>query len=54
MIEPRWEQATAVAMVCKQTLAAARTWRVLKGSNQLPKFTQGIEFRDEIEVTKAD
>jgi putative transposase len=32
-------------------LAAAKTWRRLKGENQLPKLAQGITFRDGVEVT---
>ena len=32
---------TAVAMVFKLIIAAARSWRVLKGSNQLPKCPSG-------------
>jgi putative transposase len=31
--------------------AAAKTWRKLKGENQLPKVIQGVKFRDGIEVS---
>ena len=31
-------------------MAAAKTWRRLKGQNQLPKVVKGVKFRDEIEV----
>lgn len=46
--------ATAVAMVFKLIVAAARSWRVLKGSNQLPKLIQGVKFRDGIEVIEIN
>jgi hypothetical protein len=32
-------------------MAAAETWRRLKGENQLPKVVQGVTFRDGVEVT---
>jgi hypothetical protein len=35
----------------KLITAAARTWRKLKGKNQLPKVIQGVKFRDGIEVS---
>ena len=38
-------------MVFKLVMAAARTWRRLKGENQLPKVVQGVRFRDGVEVT---
>ena len=38
-------------MVFKLITAAAKTWRKLKGENQLPKVIQGVKFRDGIEVS---
>jgi len=32
--------------------AAAKTWRRLKGENQLPKIVQGVKFQNGIEVIK--
>jgi putative transposase len=46
-------QDTARLMVFKLVMAAAKTWRRLKGENQLPKVVQGVTFADGIEVTKA-
>src|ERR671920_2634771 len=43
-------QGTARLMVFKLVMAAARTWRKLKGENQLPKVIQGVTFRDGVEV----
>src|SRR5215204_1705446 len=43
-------QDTARLMVFKLVMAAARTWRKLKGENQLPKVIQGVTFRDGVEV----
>jgi hypothetical protein len=40
-------------MVFKLTLAAAKTWRRLKGENQLPKVIAGVIFRNGVEVTKS-
>ena len=37
-------------MVFKLVMAAARTWRKLKGENQLPKVIQGATFQDGVEV----
>ncbi len=37
-------------MVFKLVMAAARTWRRLKGENQLPKLIQGVTFRNGVEV----
>jgi hypothetical protein len=37
-------------MVFKLVMAAARTWRRLKGENQLPKVVAGVRFRDGTEV----
>jgi putative transposase len=44
-------QDTARLMVFKLVMAAARTWRRLKGENLLPKVVQGVTFRDGVEVT---
>lgn len=44
-------QDTARLMVFKLVMAAAKTWRRLKGENQLPKVVQGITFRNGVEVT---
>ena len=46
-------QDTARLMVFKLVMAAAKTWRRLKGENQLPKVVQGVTFRDGVEVTNA-
>jgi transposase-like protein len=46
-------QDTARLMVFKLVMAAAKTWRKLKGDNQLPKVVQGVTFRDGVEVTEA-
>ena len=43
-------QGTAKLMVFKLITAASRTWRKLKGENQLSKVIQGVKFRDGIEV----
>jgi putative transposase len=34
-------------------MAAAKTWRRLKGETQLPKVIQGVTFRDGVEVTNT-
>lgn len=44
-------QDTARLMVFKLVMAAARTWRRLKGENQLPKVVQGVTFRNGVAVT---
>ena len=44
-------QDTARLMVFKLVMAAAKTWRRLKGENQLPKLIRGATFRDGVEVT---
>ncbi len=44
-------QDTARLMVFKLVMAAAKTWRRLKGENQLPKVVRGVTFRDGVEVT---
>ncbi len=46
-------QDTARLMVFKLVMAAARTWRRLKGENQLPKVVQGVTFRNGVEVTNT-
>ena len=45
-IKPALPQGTARLMVFKLVMAAAKTWRRLKGENQLPKVVQGVTFRD--------
>jgi putative transposase len=44
-------QETARLMVFKLVMTAARTWRRLKGENQLPKVIEGVTFKDGVEVT---
>ncbi|MBY5345653.1 transposase, partial [Rhizobium leguminosarum] len=44
---------TATLMVFKLVIAAARTWRRLKGQNQLPKLIAGAKFQDGIEVIES-
>ena len=46
-------QDTARLMVFKLVMAAAKTWRRLKGENQLPKVVRGVTFRDGVEVTST-
>jgi putative transposase len=41
---------TAKLMVFKLVTAAAKTWRRLKGENQLPKVVQGVRFQNGIKV----
>lgn len=41
---------TAKLMVFKLLCAASKTWRRLKGTNQLPKVIAGVRFKDGIEV----
>lgn len=43
-------QATARLMVFKLVITAAKTWRRLKGENQLPKVIQGVTFINGVEV----
>ncbi len=43
-------QDTARLMVFKLVMAAAKTWRRLKGENQLPKVVLGTTFRDGVEI----
>jgi putative transposase len=45
-------QDTARLMVFKLIMAAAKTWRRLKGENQLPKVIAGVIFRNGVERTK--
>jgi len=45
-------QDTARLMVFKLVMAASKTWRRLKGENQLPKVISGVKFRDGIEVVQ--
>ena len=47
-------QETAKLMVLKLVMAAAKTWRRLKGENQLPKIINGIRFKDGMEITALD
>ena len=44
---------TARLMVFKLVMAASKTWRRLKGENQLPKVVSGVTFRDGTEVTES-
>jgi putative transposase len=46
-------QDTARLMVFKLVMAAAKTWRRLKGENQLPKVIQGVTFKNGVEVTNT-
>jgi transposase-like protein len=46
-------QDTARLMVFKLVMAAAKTWRRLKGGNQLPKVIRGATFHDGVEVTET-
>jgi putative transposase len=47
-------QNTAKLMVFKLVMAAAKTWRGLKGENQLPKVIEGVTFKDGVEVTEVE
>ncbi len=40
-------------MVFKLVVTAAKTWRRLKGENQLPKVVAGVRFKDGTEITDA-
>jgi putative transposase len=40
-------------MVFELVMAAAKTWRRLKGEKQLPKVVQGVTVRDGVEVIEA-
>jgi putative transposase len=44
---------TARLMVFKLVMAASKTWRRLKGENQLPKIVAGATFRDGTEIIEA-
>jgi putative transposase len=44
---------TAKLMVFKLVNAAAKTWRRLKGENQLPKVVEGVKFQNGIEVIEV-
>ena len=46
-------QDTARLMVFKLVMAAAKTWRRLKGENQLPKVVQGVKFTNGVEVKET-
>jgi putative transposase len=46
-------QDTARLMVFKLVMAAAKTWRRLKGENQLPKIVRGVIFTNGVEVSSA-
>jgi putative transposase len=37
-------------MVFKLVITASKTWRRLKGENQVPKVIGGVRFQDGIEV----
>ena len=47
-------QETARLMVFKLVMAAARTWRRLKGENRSPKVIEGVTFKDGVEVITND
>ena len=44
---------TARLMVFKLVMAAAKTWRRLKGENQLPNVVAGVTFRHWTEVIQG-
>ncbi|MEY9181318.1 transposase-like protein [Bradyrhizobium sp. USDA 326] len=44
---------SAKLMVFKLVIAASKTWRRLKGTNQLPKIIAGVRFNDGIEVIQV-
>ena len=46
-------QKTVKLMVFALVQAASKTWRRLKGRNQLPKVIEGVRFRDGIAVVDA-
>jgi len=46
-------QDTARLMVFKLVMTAAKSWRRLKGENQLPKVVQGVTFTNGVEVTNT-
>ena len=47
-------QKTAKLMVFKLVQAAAKTWRRLKGANQLPMVIEGVTFTDGVATQGAD
>jgi transposase-like protein len=47
-------QDTARLMVFKLVMAASRTWRRLKGENQLPKVVRGVRFENGVEITNTE
>jgi putative transposase len=40
-------------MVFKLEMATSKTWRRLRGQNQLPKFINGVKLEDGIEAVDA-
>ncbi|CAH2405202.1 hypothetical protein MES5069_460017 [Mesorhizobium escarrei] len=42
---------TARLMVFKLIMSAAKTWRRLKGENQLPMVIAGVKFTDGVAIT---
>ncbi len=44
---------TAKLTVFKLVMAASKTWRRLKGENQLPKVVAGVIFRDRTKVAAS-
>ena len=46
-------QKTAKLMVFKLVQAASKTWRRLKGANQLPKLIEGVTFGDGVAIEDA-
>jgi len=47
-------QKTAKLMVFKLVQAAAKTWRRLKGANQLPLVVEGVKFSDGVAVNDTE
>ena len=47
-------QTTVKLMVFKLVQAAAKTWRRLKGANQLPMVIEGVTFTDGVAVSDAE
>jgi len=41
-------------MVFKLIMAAAKSWRRLRGQNQLPKIVRGVKFHEGIEVANKE
>jgi putative transposase len=48
--KPPCPPTTTKLMVFKLVNTAAKTWRRLKGENQLPKVVRGVKFQNGIEV----